>query len=262
MNWYKKSQQEQLNLPGFPKTNEPFPIYGKEPEPKLEEDMFSGDPLEDIKEYCPPLTVKQIVEYYDLPYDTITFPKYDKIQMSPVMVITIEKNKYVIEDPEDEYPSIKEAKEWVNDISDMYLDFYLPEKPSFWEEVGDGFIAYHATTSDNAESIRKHGLQIKNESRGLSNRGTPSAIFATTEEAETESYGRIVIKIDVGKMKRDGYMPRTEMEEPVIEAEQRSSIANMIGIEDYDQFNEIEDGISPNTIVFYGNIPPKYLSFQ
>jgi len=58
-------------------------------------------------------------------------------------------------------------------------------------------------------------------------------------------------------MKKDNYMPEVSREEPIINANKRESLAHQIGLKDF--FVETEHGISPTTIIFFGNIPPKYL---
>ena len=60
-------------------------------------------------------------------------------------------------------------------------------------------------------------------------------------------------------MKQDGYMPMVGMEEPIEEQELEEALAHKIGLEDYYSEIESSDGLSPDTVIFYGVIPPKYL---
>ena len=58
-------------------------------------------------------------------------------------------------------------------------------------------------------------------------------------------------------MKADGYMPRVSKETPVEDGELESALAWAIGIEDYEP--EYESGLDPGTVVFYQEIPIKYV---
>ena len=58
-------------------------------------------------------------------------------------------------------------------------------------------------------------------------------------------------------MKQDKYIVLVGKEEPIEEAEAREALANKLGIDNY--YAEYEQGLDPGTIIFYGNIPPKYL---
>ena len=46
-------------------------------------------------------------------------------------------------------------------------------------------------------------------------------------------------------------------EEPIEEAEMRKIIADKIGMKDF--YQDTEAGIDDETVIFYDNIPPKYL---
>ena len=47
------------------------------------------------------------------------------------------------------------------------------------------FPLYHATTQDHVEDILEHGLESRNQTRGLNNRSVGSAVFTTSEFEET-----------------------------------------------------------------------------
>jgi len=227
MNWYKKSNnsdEEDLDL-----------MYSLENEVESEEDFI------------------KVMSENNVKYEKIEFPHTD-----PIYVFDFEGKKHIVES----FGWVKDAADWVNEIGGDYLWQYLGEKTTnFWDDVSDGSVAYHATREENVESIKKNGLEIRNESRGITNRGTPSAVFASFDENAIESYGDIVIEINLGMMKRDGYMPTVEMEEPINECEQRKSLAWKIGLRDYDCWVDSSDGLSEETIVIFGKIPPKYLKF-
>jgi len=95
----------------------------------------------------------------------------------------------------------------------------------------------------------------------MSNRYMGPAVFTSTNEHAISSYGSLVIGIDVGKMKAEGYLPDVGKEGPFEEEEMKSSLAHKLGIE-YDPYQAYEhEGLDPETVVFYGEIPPRYLIF-
>lgn len=243
MSWYKTSQDN--------------PIDGQEPD-------FSDDWEYDVENNDPPIGTKQILDHYNLDYRELTFPKHDYGQMDPIIVVRDGNKISIIEDSASSYPQVYDANEWVWRVNDRDLPlFFHPkrEEEEFWRNVGNGFEVYHSTKAERVDSIKSTGLLRKNESRGLENRGTPSAVFTSLDPIQTESYGDVLITIDVGAMKRDGYMPEVELEEPIIENELREALAHLIGLENF--YVESNDaGISPDTLIFFGDIPPKYLKFS
>jgi len=243
MNWYRTSQDN--------------PVDGQSSE-------FSDDWEYDVENNDPPIGTKQILDHYNLDYKEMTFPKHDYGQMDPIIVVNEGKKISIIEDFSSSYPQVYDADSWIWRVNDRDLPLFFPpkrEEEKFWNGVGEGFEVYHGTKTDRVDSIKVTGLLRKNESRGLDNRGTHMAVFTSIEPFQTESYGDVLITIDVGAMKRDGYMPPVELEEPVIEEELRSSLAYLIGLENF--YVESNDaGISPDTLIFFGDIPPKYLKFE
>lgn len=95
----------------------------------------------------------------------------------------------------------------------------------------------------------------------MSNRSTGSAVFASWEIDEMGSYGDCVFQIDLGAMKADGYTPDAGGESPLEEIDMQRMLASLIGVEDfYPEESLHSDGISEDTVVIHGNIPPKYLT--
>ena len=139
-----------------------------------------------------------------------------------------------------------EAEDYI-EIRDEFADF--------WSYPGT---LYHATDSDNIESILKYGLNPASDSRGFTNRGVGSAVFTTTNEdsAHSGTYGDAVFEIDTRAMKRDGYTPEVGGEPDVVEWEAKRALAWAFGIEDYEQDGPEND---PETVIVYGPIPSKYL---
>jgi hypothetical protein len=183
-----------------------------------------------------------------------------------VLTIDYKGKKQVIDDS----PIIKEATEWIWSILDSQLDQYIGEdnedfNEKFWKDVctpyGNNKL-YHATRSKNINEIKARGLLKMNKSRGINNKSTGNAVFTSLDETAIDSYGEIIIKINMCQMKKDGYMPEVSMEKPIEEAKLRNQLAWKIGIEEFDAIDGYSsDGLFETTVVIYGDIPPKYLSF-
>ena len=173
------------------------------------------------------------------------------------------KKVYIIEDI-DSYPTFKEAHEWLSDIYDHELDSYVPSEDfnkRFWDDVTNGSTLYHATHAENLDSVMKNGLQMKDESRGISNRSNGSAVFTSDNPNDIESYGDTVFEINLGQMKDDGYMPSVQMEGPLESSLQKQRIAYKIGLNEYNATDEYaSEGLYESTVVIFGGIPAKYLS--
>ena len=177
-----------------------------------------------------------------------------------IIAIYLDGETYIIDDFD--FVGLEEANDWVNGIFDNDLYSYIPpeEEDDFWEGVGEGFTVYHATPNENLESIKVNGIEPRNQTRGITNRSTPSAVFTSTNPDEITSYGDTVFEINVSKMKEDGYMPRASLETPIEEENVRSQLAYKIGLENYENGQLDSDGISDSTLIFYDTIPTKYLS--
>ncbi len=142
----------------------------------------------------------------------------------------------------------------------FYNDY---EKYILNEDFNEGFwkspsILYHGTSSDNLESIKENGLESRNQSRGISNKGTSNAVFTSLEKNMPEQYGDVLISINTHLMKQDRYMPYVSLEEPIIEYESIESLKNLVGCQEYS--NDLEHGIDYDTIIVFGDIPYKYLT--
>ena len=147
-------------------------------------------------------------------------------------------------------------RDWIYDydlsvVQDEYDQQFNRE---FWGS-GAG-ILYHATDSENYESIKQEGLGARAGTRGMSNRSTGAAVFTTANPNEAESgvYGDLVVRIRADKMAKDGVTPF------VVEGELRSALAHAVGDEEF--VYDYEQGISPDTVIIDGSIPPKYLEFS
>lgn len=159
----------------------------------------------------------------------------------------------------DEHGSIESKENWLDRIDPE--DYFTEKADEFNKDFWYGPCPlYHATTEDHVDDILEHGLECRDETRGLSNRGVGSAVFTTSsfEETERGSYGDYVFKIDTKAMKADGYCPYVSMEPQVVAYELRMALAHHIGAEDYvaDESNDI----SPDTVIIQGDVPAKYLT--
>jgi len=233
-------------------------------------DLPFNPPLPEIEDYSE-TPLKDMI--YDLNGEAsekifAIFNKY-KINYSILDFNDSEKKIVVIyEDGKPVYVSdfgntlwFNDANSWIWDQDEYSLTGFYPQKDNFWDDVGDGLIVYHGTYEENVENILKKGLMASSETRGLTNKDTGDAVFASLSPEGTDSYGNVIIQIDMGAMKRDGYMPEVSGEEPLQEASLREALAWKIGLEDFNAYDGMSsDGISEDTVVIFGNIPPKYLS--
>ncbi len=181
-----------------------FPI-----EPNIEDFGNEKDFIEEcVSLYENPVLFK-VLEKNGFSVDEVSFPGEQR-----VLLVETESEKFVVEDK-----SIYEANEWIHskslwDLQDYYPE---PEEESFWNNVYPGTVLYHATPDDNVESINANGLKVMDKSRGIANRGTGAAVFASENIEEIDSYGANVYEINMGLMKQDGYCPTVEREEPIAE---------------------------------------------
>ena len=165
------------------------------------------------------------------------------------------------------YLFFKPAIHYIYDLRDEQLVQFYPEadealvSKQFWQDVGSGFVVYHGTRRTYLQDILSHGLRKSNESRGISNRGIGAAVFTSTEPTGTTSYGEVCLRIDVSAMKRDGFMPEVGYEWPLWYDNFREAMAYRLGIE-YFGSTSISEGLSNDTIIFFADIPAKYVRLQ
>lgn len=175
---------------------------------------------------------------------------------------------------------LKEIEEDEIDIqrlynNEMYLD-EIAEKLGFdMTDFNHHFwnfpvTLYHCTPKENLEVIKTEGLKAKNESRGYSsNKHIGNAIFTTSESEEIEhlksSYGEIVIGINTKQMKSDRYILTVEREPDWEQADKLAFVMEKLGKDKYgdpSRYVDSSEGTSPYTVIVYGDIPPKYLSYD
>lgn len=253
MNWYKKSNlvkriviksQYQPDLPFKPSLPQPVDFANMSLKEILDE--LDG---ENANEVFP------ILDKYNFEYSIVEFQTGKKLVL---VGIKDEDPEYVSELGDSLWFS--EIRQWLWDVDDDDLRIFSG-KENFWDEIGDGTFVYHATDEKYVQSIMKKGLLTMDKTRGMTNRSTGPAVFTSFSHESIDAYGGVVIKIDLGAMKRDGYMPETSSEEPLQAAELREALAYKLGIQDFNARDGVDsDGLSEDTVIIYGNIPPKYLS--
>lgn len=240
MSWYIKAQ-EQLNL------------FNPDDVPKILP-QEEGDFFEEMEDAKGIFEIRYIAQKHGYNTEFVTFPEADPV----IVIISNNKVEYVIDDFN--YPQLAEPQEWVDGIGGLYLSEYIdvPEE-NFWNGVTPGYKVYHGTSNERLEDIMKNGLEARSETRGVTNRWTPPGVFASQSPEDAYRYDRI-IEIDVGLMKTDGYMPQVSGEEPIEESKIREAIAWSIGFQDYLNESYSSDGLEEGTIIFFGDIPVKYLT--
>jgi len=261
MNWYKRSQQQY------------FPFYNPAVDQPIEQrNAYERSLRENRATAIQDLTIEEFIEDH-VKSEADLFQYFKEIGLSldkiadfpnarPIYVFTGRDKKEYVVDEFPESPDIVEAHEWVNRINDMYLGDYVEitdANEEFWRDVGTGYTLYHGTTEENLDNIRQNGIEPRDQTRGISNRGTGSAVFLSSEPTTAQYYYDVVVEVNVGQMKADNYMPQVGGEEPIEESDQRSSLAWKIGLKDYYSEGDTSDGLDPETVIFYGAIPPKYL---
>jgi len=262
LNWYKIAQEEQQTFP-----------FHNDPKYQGEKDIsyfrewakthgispkFLYEVL-DSSEISGKVELQMILNQLGFEWEELKLKEY------PIIVVSFgegwKADNYVIDDFD--FPSPKPVKEWVNNIADHQLFYYVDIgdfNQEFWNDLADGSRLYHATNPEYKDGILKSGLMTMDKTRGINNRHMGDAIFTSDDPDSLESYGSLVFEIDVGQMKKDGYMPTVTMEAPFESAKARESLAAKLGIEDYDYTSEYaSEGLYESTVAFYGNIPPKYL---
>lgn len=191
-------------------------------------------------------------------YQKIPFPK-------KYVYIQVENGQttYVYEADNNGMFERKEPQEWLRDIewgnsSHEYFGEFSDEKfnKEFWQYPPP---LYHGT--NNIESVLQNGLEPKADTRGINNRSTGAAVFASTNPEAVSSYATDgIVVIDTESMKRNGFTPWVTMEGPLEDVGQLNAIAHAIGI-DYDASNQYSsEGIEEETVVIHDAIPSQYIS--
>jgi hypothetical protein len=221
--------------------------------PRLYHAEKTRDTLQDLMDESTGfLAVESNLIKFGYKWKLYTFPSGTR-----VVVVNIGKDRYVVDDFKE--PWVREINEWLWRLDEASLMEMFPQEAFndlFWRSGGYGKL-YHGTTEENLPGILANGLQVRDQSRGISNRGTGMAVFMSEEYDTAAYYFPVVLEIDVGAMKADGFMPEMERESPVREAELRDAVAHRLGVTDFHQ--DVESGIDSGTVICRETIPPKYL---
>jgi hypothetical protein len=246
MNWFKYAQQ--LNFDFYNNLHDYINPRGTSELaiPSLENINF-----EDALDYISSESeLVHVLNYYKIPYDKINFQTGKWLYLI--------RNEHII----DENFTLEEANEWARDIIDYgRIDDYITIQDfneEFWQSVGPNDKLFHGTSENRIESILANGLEPRNETRGISNRSTGNAVFASESPETAAYYYDIVLQINVGEMAQDGFHIPAGLEGPYEKHIQKQTLLDIMGIEEHgDDFSS--DGISGDTVLFYGKIPPKYI---
>ena len=250
MDWYTKAQDKQA-ASGYcqwtPEDNPDQPSENPQEELGFEEEMEDASGEQEVD---------QIVSKHG--FELRMVPFHDA---GPVPIVYSNgKPVYVLDDLV--YPQLKDPQDWIDSIGDLSLHQYV-EMPdfseSFWSGVYSGEIRYHGTAKDRVKDIMIEGLTRRAETRGISNRWDSSGIFTSADYYTAAERYDVVLEINVGAMKADGYMPQVRGEEPLQDEEAKSALASLIGYDEYVRNEYSSDGLAEDTVVFLDTIPPKYL---
>lgn len=236
------------------------PVKRKNPTPDEEQDLYDIE----FDYESPDATAMQA--YIDWMYRK--FPKFKAWRVNftkdkwliATSIKGEEKPDYIYEMDSDGTFSRRDPIIYLSDILAFsrwgeYFDVDIEEafNRQFWEYPNT---VYHGTKS--MKGIMRKGIEARSESRGISNRSTGDAVFTSLEESEAADYAEDgMVAIDTYQMKEDGYMPWVSQEPEETEQSAIGSIANRLGIEHNPEYSD--SGISPNTVIFFGKIPAKYL---
>jgi len=171
--------------------------------------------------------------------------------------VQVGREHYIVEVDNDQV-SWRRRTDWLDDNLDRVADSL--DWPDFSKEFwSGGGVGWHATLSENVESIERNGLGAESRTRGMSNRWVGAAVFVTLDydEAAYGSYGDAVFEIDFGAMHRDCYTPHVEQEPAVEDAERKRAVLALLGDDEY--VVEEEQGMSPSTVIVHGHVPARYL---
>ena len=255
MNWYKKSQnysklieKYKEDLPEIIKEESIITIIEEYAESK--EDLIF---LLNLIQKQEPNFGFQFYHLYDENSDNeiLVNEKY--------LVIQIEDEEYIVDDFE--FPSLKKAQDYIAELTDMEVYSLVGhlQKNITINDLPE--IVYHATRSDRLDEIKKNGLEARCETRGISNRSAGCGVYTSIDPENIDSYGDIIIEINVKKMIQDGLYIEIEEEEPLKDEELKEIFASKLEV-NYISDEFYSDGLSYDTIIFKGDIPPKYLNIK
>lgn len=182
---------------------------------------------------------------------------YEPFTFSTGKQMNVDWDRGTIQDPED--PETEETfDDFLNNMSWHHRpqDFapYPDPHEDFWRQPQ---VVYHGTDEENIPTIMQEGLQPRNKTRGIQNRGIGAAIFTSPDASTAQYHYGPTLAIDAPRMKADGYMPQVGSD-GFDDAWHRESIAAQLEHEWHDEGNY--GGEDPSTVVFHEPIPAQYLT--
>lgn len=165
----------------------------------------------------------------------------------------------------DDDGTVHDRREYVDSMSESNLWHMVGEQMpevNYWDLDKHESVLYHASPCENKRQILERGIEPRKETRGISNRSTGAAVFASTDNYGLDSYGDCRFEIDLSKMKADGYTPTITQEEPFEEINMKKRLANLLDVGDdyYPEDSLQSEGIWGHTRVIHGDVPARYIS--
>jgi hypothetical protein len=244
MTWYRKSDEQQ-----------DFPFMDDSTKMESPERFHSTQDLESLQALCEEtsgyLGIESLLSKYGYDFEMLVFPDNRFI-----FIVRLDGESYAIPDSQSPWPA--EAEPWIYSLSDMELyDLYPDSEGNFWEDLPSDFVMYHGTYEENLDDIISQGLEPRDMSRGVDNRGTGPGVFMSDSAEQALSHYPVVIEVALGAMKQDGYTPAVGREDPIITSNLRDALANRLGLTEF--HSDLEDGLFEDTMICRETVPPKYL---
>jgi len=210
------------------------------------------------------LLIESLFKLKKIPYKII-----EMVDNSKSLVFNINNETKMIS--EFEYPvMIADVKELImNGVSQESIEDIVPKgreyllkldeefNKNFWESPSE---VYHGTDEENVEDILNDGINARSVTRGISNRSVNNAVFASSDIETAQYFYDKVFEINTSDMKSDGYTPFVYQEPDIYEKNLAEALADLYDIENFHY--DIEQGMDEGTIIFDGNIPPKYVELM
>ena len=210
------------------------------------------------------LLIESLFKLKKIPYKII-----EMVDNSKSLVFNINNEAKMIS--EFEYPvMIADVKELImNGVSQESIEDIVPKgreyllkldeefNKNFWESPSE---VYHGTDEENVEDILNDGINARSVTRGISNRSVNNAVFASSDIETAQYFYDKVFEINTSDMKSDGYTPFVYQEPDIYEKNLAEALADLYDIENFHY--DIEQGMDEGTIIFDGNIPPKYVELM
>lgn len=198
----------------------------------------------------------------------------EEVDQNKILVVGDPK-KYIVEF-DGMFPIVSEIERFLGEKSragEFYeftgVDFREHYTDLFWDNLGkisEFNELYHATKEKHVDGILKKGLEARKESRIPMSRIHRSAVFTVKDLGylADETYGSVVIVIDMEKMKRDGFTPKVGREKDFERKDMAAYLIDelnlFIPVEQIVQAGKRGTGSWRGTVAIYSDVPPEYIS--